>query len=270
VRSKLEGRWIRNLGHRLIGSRARIPAYLCDTTICVSNAVRNALVERYGFPPRKTIAIRNGVSLFEFTPDATSRDAVRAGLGIHPGDLLLVCSARLSEEKGLDILLAAMNRLVRKGARCKCLILGEGQLKTVLEKQIQTLELTSHVRLHGFHPDVRPYLNAADIFVLTSYVEGLPLAVLEAMACGLPCVVTDAGGSAEAVTHNVQGLVVQPGSAQEVEAALSYLIAHPQERDRMSRAARARACEQFDVDRQMANIKKVILGGDRFGDRDKQ
>jgi glycosyltransferase involved in cell wall biosynthesis len=106
---------------------------------------------------------------------------------------------------------------------------------------------------------VKPYLCAGDVFTLTSYREGLPFAVLEAMACGLPCVVTNVGGNAEAVIQNSNGLVVNAGSVDEVVEAISFLMSHPEERAQMSRVARVRACEEFDIETRMAEIKRVIL-----------
>ena len=95
--------------------------------------------------------------------------------------------------------------------------------------------------------------------MLTSYAEGLPIAVLEAMACGLPCVVTNVGGNAEAIEHMMEGLVVSPGSVEEAADAISYLLTHPEERIRMSRMARLKVCERFDIDRTMAAIEQVIV-----------
>jgi glycosyltransferase involved in cell wall biosynthesis len=113
--------------------------------------------------------------------------------------------------------------------------------------------------MEGFQADVRPYLHAADAFVLTSHIEGLPLSVLEAMACGLPCIVTNVGGNAEAVVHNLNGLIVDPGSIEGVVQAIIYLLTHPQKRAQMAQASRSRACEEFDVEAKMAEIKRLIL-----------
>jgi glycosyltransferase involved in cell wall biosynthesis len=116
-----------------------------------------------------------------------------------------------------------------------------------------------HVFLEGFQADVRPYLSAADAFVLTSHIEGLPFSVLEAMSCGLPCVVTNVGGNAEAVVHGVNGLVINPGSVEEVTRAIIYLRCHPEERARMAHASRLRAQTEFDIEARMADIKRLIL-----------
>jgi glycosyltransferase involved in cell wall biosynthesis len=242
---------------RIIGSR--FPPYLCEKTICVSNAVRDSLVRDYRFPSERTITIHNGVSLSEFVPLAADGIPLRTKLGIRSEEFVVVCAARLSEEKGIDVLLLAISQLLRRDLTCKCLIVGDGYLREELIKQIRELGLTHDVLMVGFQEDVRPYLLASDVFVLTSHKEGLPFAVLEAMACGLPCVVTNVGGNAEAVAQNVTGLVVTDGSVDEVVQAMAYLLTHPRERLEMARAARARACKEFDIEASMAEIKRVIL-----------
>jgi len=260
-----DGRSMRSIVHRLIGRRARflmssrLRSFLCNATICVSNAVRNSLVGDYRFPANKTLTIHNGVSLEEFDPSHGNGAWVRAKLGLRAEDFVLVCSARLSKEKGVDILLKAMSRLVGKGMHCKCIILGDGQLRGELLEQVRILGMTRDVFMEGFQEDTRPYLLAANAFVLTSYQEGLPVAVLEAMACGLPCVVTNVGGNLEAVNHKVEGLVINSGSVDEVVDAVSYLLTHPLECARMSRMAQARMREVFDIEARMADVMRIIL-----------
>jgi glycosyltransferase involved in cell wall biosynthesis len=262
---QVEVRSVRDIVSRLIGKRvrrmlsSRVPPHLCDNTICVSNAVRDSLIRDYRFPPQKMVTIHNGVSLSTFGPSGGEGSAVRAEMGIHSDEFVLVCAARLSGEKGIDILILAVSELLRRNISCKCIIVGEGNRKESLSEQILQLGLAGHVFMVGFQSDVRPYLLAANAFVLTSHKEGLPFAVLEAMACGLPSIVTNVGGSAEAVAHNVTGLVVQPGSSTEVAEAVSYLVTHPEERARMSRAARLRVCEKFDIEARMAEIKRALL-----------
>lgn len=108
-------------------------------------------------------------------------------------------------------------------------------------------------------------LLAANSFVLTSHWKGLPSAILEAMACGLLCIVTNVGGNADAVAHKVTGLVVKAGSSCEVAEAVSYLVTHPEERARMSRAARLRVCEEFNIQATMAEMKRVIRKEEAVG-----
>jgi glycosyltransferase involved in cell wall biosynthesis len=255
----------RDVLRRVFGKRVRrllsvrVPPYLCKKTICVSNAVRDALEQQYRFPAKRLMTIHNGISLREFAPKPNEGEVIRTKLGIRPDEFLLVCSARLSAEKQIDILLSAMKQVVQRDPSSKCIIIGEGALKETLSEQARFLGLSRHVFFEGFQTDVRPYLWAADAFVLTSRIEGLPFSILEAMACGLPCIVTDVGGNAEAVAHNVNGLIVRPSSPDEVAQAILYLRTHPEERAQMAHNSRSRAEAGFDIEAKMADIKRLIL-----------
>src|SRR5579864_3598407 len=130
----------------------------------------------------------------------TARQSVRTMLGVGSKEFLLVCAARLSEVKRVDILLQAVAQVLSAGHQCKCVIVGDGPLKEQLIKQSLELGLSSCIFFEGFKSDIRPYLQAGSAFVLTSRTEGLPLSVLEAMACGLPCIVTDVGGKRQALS----------------------------------------------------------------------
>jgi glycosyltransferase involved in cell wall biosynthesis len=228
--------------------------------ICVSDNLRETLVKVNGFPARKMVTIRNGVALSEFAPNQNGGLGIRAKFGIGPDEFLLVCAARLSAQKGIDILVDAISLVLRNGVACKCIIVGDGPLREQLVRQVSELGLSDMIFFEGFQADVRPYLYAGSALVLTSHSEGLPLAILEALATGLPCIVTAVGGNREAVTHEVNGLVVPPDSVEAVSEAVSYLATHPQERARMSRMARAGACERFNIETSMAEIKQVVLG----------
>jgi glycosyltransferase involved in cell wall biosynthesis len=254
--------WLR----RRFGQRARrhfgwrVGGHFCTKTICVSDAVRNSLVDTLRFSPRKTITIHNGVSTSMYAPSRSIGAAVRDELGIGSEEFILICAARLSEAKGIDILIQAVARVIHRGILCKCIIVGDGPLKESLLQLVESLGISHYVSFQGFRSDVRPYLQAATAFILTSHLEGLPLAVLEAMASGLPCIVTDVGGNAEAVAHNVSGLVVAPDSIDEAENAIVYFATHAGERTEMAKKAREIARRCFDIDIQMEQLVEAILG----------
>jgi glycosyltransferase involved in cell wall biosynthesis len=197
--------------------------------------------------------------LSAFYPDESNRAVVRRRLGIPDGSVCLICIANLVEQKRLDVLLDAMAQVLGKGYSCRCLIVGDGPLQPELSRQAEALQLTSHVSFEGSRADVLPYLQAADAFVLTSNTEGLPLSVLEAMACGLPCIVTNVGGNAEAVRHEESGIVVPPGSPEEVARAIIFLIQQPRQRASMAEAARSRVRQFFDIEDCMARLRTQIL-----------
>jgi glycosyltransferase involved in cell wall biosynthesis len=108
--------------------------------------------------------------------------------------------------------LEALALVSRKHRRCRCLIVGRGPLEDELRAKSRELGLSESVRFLGFSEDVRPYLETADVYVSASEKEGLPLALVEAMACGLPTVVTDISGHSEAVLQGRTGFLVPPSS----------------------------------------------------------
>jgi glycosyltransferase involved in cell wall biosynthesis len=237
----------------------RLSASMFQSIICVSDALKNSLITQYSFPVNRMKTIRNGVSLSEFCPSPSETKSVREKLGIAGDDFVLVCPARLSPQKGINVLLQALERCKQCGLHFRCMIVGDGPLGGCLRQRSLELGLSDCVAFEGFKEDIRPYLHCATAFVLTSYSEGLPFAVLEAMACALPCIVTNVGGNTEAVTHGIHGLVVPPGSVDAAADAISYIATHPIERERMSQMARARACEAFDIEKCMNEVKGVLL-----------
>ena len=232
----------------------------CSTTICVSNAIRAHLVEECGFSEDRTFCVSNGVDVVRFAPNV-SADMLHSSASQRRqrDQFTVVCVARLSEEKRVDILLNAVHRVVRVGIDCSCIIVGDGPLRSELVDQAQALGISDRVVFQGFQRDVRPYLLGADAFVLTSDIEGMPISLLEAMACGVPCVASDVGGVQEVITHGRDGLVVAPGSAQAVADAIAYLARNPRTRLEMSKLARARVVEAFDSQRTTARILDILL-----------
>lgn len=264
----VQGKSPRDRLRRMIGRRARdilkakisarVSAFLFSTTVCVSSAVRDTLVKIYGVSPRKTVVIFNGVSTLTFTPSPTEGAAVRARLDIAPEDFLLVCIARLVAEKGVDVVIRAVSEVLRQGVNCKCIILGDGPHKEKLVQKVHSEGLSDHVFFEGFQHDVRSYLQAASAFILTSRIEGLPISVLEAMACGLPCIVTNVGGNAEAVKDQVTGLVIPPSSVEAAANAILYLATNPDKRAGMAGKAREEVKRSFDVEDRMAELIRVM------------
>lgn len=247
-------RWRYRLSHRRL-------ALFCDSTICVSDFIRQRLERDCLFPSRQLTVVRNGVSTARFHTDSIERLEARRRLAVPEGMPCLVCIASLVEQKRVDVLLEAMALVLQSETNWCCLVVGDGPLVERLRRQAAQSALDSHVFFHGFHRDVLPYLRAADLFVLTSDNEGLPLSVLEAMACGVPCVVTDVGGNAEIVRDEECGFVVPPRSPSRIAEAILGLLRDPQRRSAMGLVARDRVTTQFDIEISMARIQEKITGG---------
>ena len=182
--------------------------------------------------------IPNGVDVKKFRPDT----------GQRPSDEIIITigATRITARKGIRFLLEAVALLVTQYPQLRIEILGEGSEREELESQVTARGLKGHVRFLGYvSPEETPrYYQRASIFVLPSLNEGMSNALLEALASGLPLVVTDTGGSKELVTEGENGLYIQKESAESIRKALEKLLEDETIRERMGEASRRRAEKQ--------------------------
>jgi glycosyltransferase involved in cell wall biosynthesis len=190
--------------------------------------------------------IRNGIDVARYSASAFGREQWRNKNGFSSDDLLFVCVARFYPQKNHKTLLEAFSSGPAANPRAKLLLAGDGYLRDEVEAQVRRLGLSEKVFLLGRREDVPELLAACDAFVLASLWEGNPLSVMEAMAAGLPCVVTAVGGVPELVAHERQGLVVAPGDAAAFSGAWLRLANDTSLRGEMGIAAAKRAQAEFD------------------------
>jgi glycosyltransferase involved in cell wall biosynthesis len=264
---KVTGRRMWDYLRRFAGWRVRcvwqkrLAGILVDKTICVSNAVRERLTSEYGYPANRTVTIPNGVDLRRFgSRNGNNGRSTKGSLDLGHHEATIVCVSRLALRKRIDILLDAFSMVLQAHPSCKCLIVGSGPAEEKLRAKSIELGVAASVSFVGFAEDVRPYLEISDIYVSASEKEGLPVAVTEAMAYGLPCVVTNIDGHNEVVLHGHNGLLVTLGSAEELAEAIKYLLVSKEERERMGINGRKRVEEFFNADKTMTKIKDVLLG----------
>ncbi|MBI3088223.1 MAG: glycosyltransferase [Candidatus Omnitrophica bacterium] len=190
--------------------------------IAVSEPVRDALVERFGLPASRICVIPNGVDLVRCSPATESERAqARLALGLPQETLAILTVGRLIPEKNHAALIAACG-LMRERHPVRLLIAGDGPLRAELESLVARLELTDYVSLLGTRSDVPRLLQAADLFVLPSIREGLPVALLEAMASAVPVVASDIPQHRTIVQAGSTGWLVPPQDEGGLaEAALS-------------------------------------------------
>ncbi|HXM53951.1 MAG TPA: glycosyltransferase family 4 protein [Candidatus Dormibacteraeota bacterium] len=224
------------------------------------------LPRRTGLDARRTVQISNGVDLDRFVrPAPEARAALRRRLLGDAGDGVVACCtvARLSAQKGLDVLIDAAAILRERGAtpRARFFIVGDGELRADLEAQIARLGVGDEVRLVGARPpdEVPEWLASADLFVLPSHYEGMSLAVMEAMATGLPVVVTRVSGTAELVPDAEHGRVVEPGDADGLAGAVAVLAADPELRTLVGMRAGEHA-KSFSWDACFAKTNALLRG----------
>jgi glycosyltransferase involved in cell wall biosynthesis len=214
-----------------------------DATVANCEACRLAVVRDWRVPSESVSIISNGVDLSRFSaskaqsPSNNGHAAKRVGI-----------VANLRPIKNIELFIRAAGRLAAAHPYAYFEIAGEGESRGPLQALIDSLGLGGRVTLRGSVSDVPAFLRDLDIAVLCSLSEGSPNAIMEYMAAGLPTVVTDVGGNAELVEHEVTGLVVPSNDEQHLADAIDRLLSDPALAARYGESAKARAFDSYGVD----------------------
>jgi glycosyltransferase involved in cell wall biosynthesis len=225
--------------------------------IVVSVAARNAL------PPAlrsRARVVVHGVDRARFSSLLEQRSALRAELreelGMADDELIALTVANMRSEKGYDVLLEAARLVVAAGAPVRFVSVGRGPLESELAAAAAAAGLAGHVRFLGTRTDTARLMAGADLFVLPSHQEGLPVALMEAMSTGLPVVATVVGGVPDVVTDDVEGVLVPAGRADLLAEAVIRVAKDPALRSRLAEASLARSA-LFDVRDAAQSIESV-------------
>ena len=252
-----------NIGGAMRERFNRWTAHLDDRVVAVCELARLAEIERAGVPPEHVVTVYNGVDVDEF-PVASAEVAARArrAMGIPAEAPLLGSLGRLHPQKGFSDLLAALAQVRQRIPSVQLFLAGDGESRESLEAQARSLGLCEAVTFAGTRANVPEILAALDVLVLPSLWEGMPNAVLEAMAAGLPVVATAVGGTPEAVVDGVTGLLVPPQDPGALACAIERLLRDPDLRRTMGQAGRRRVEQHFDVwetVRQVEDLYETLL-----------
>jgi glycosyltransferase involved in cell wall biosynthesis len=222
--------------------------------LCASEAIRHMLIGQ-GIPPDQTITVHEGIDL-EHVNAAPIVNVHELFWLPHNAPLVGNVGA-LVPHKGQRHLIEAAALVVREVPDARFVILGEGELKPALEKQISDLALAKHVLLAGFRPDVLSILKGFDIFVMPSVSEGLGTSLLDAMACARPIVASRVGGIPEVVRHGETGLLVPAKDPRDLAASIIRLLLDPPLAQKLAAAGLARVREKFSVERMVTETLAV-------------
>jgi glycosyltransferase involved in cell wall biosynthesis len=217
-----------------------------DMVVAISQGVEAALLAG-GVPPARMRRVPSGVETTRFLPNEHARQQLRTALGIAPHDIVALTVGALTERKGHGTLFSAASMLQERGVRLRYVVCGEGSLRPSLEAQVHTLGLQAVVHFPGFSSNVPDYLSAADLFVHVPLWEGLGVAVIEALATGLPVVASRVGGIPELIDDHVTGLLVPPQDAAALAIAIERLVHDPQWAKTLGTTGQAFVQAQFDV-----------------------
>ena len=226
--------------------RKLINPWLCritDHITSISNATKQALVEFENILEKRIEVIYNGIS--PPVVDADKVIALKEHLGLDENITVLGTIARLDPIKNHLMMLDAFAQVLITHPNTKLIVVGDGEERDNVKKQIVKLGIQDKVFMPGYDPQPQHYLALMDIFLLSSFSEGTSMTLLEAMALGKPCVVTDVGGNPEVIENNGNGLVVKTDDAEAFCLAINQIISSPKTAAQMSLHAKTRYAAIF-------------------------
>lgn len=237
-------------GTRLVNGAT---AFLDDARLAVSETVRTSVPRRL----RKGMeVIVNGVDVGAARQHLRFRDEVRAELGIGAGEVVVGTVANLRRAKAYPDLLAAARRVIDAQPAARFVAVGQGPLEAEVRALHRRLGLGERFLLLGYREDALRVLAGCDVFALASHNEGFPVAVMEALALGIPVVATAVGAVPQAVSDGVHGRIVPPGRPELLAGAIVELVADAPLRRRMAGAAAIQG-RSFPIDRTVADVEAV-------------
>jgi glycosyltransferase involved in cell wall biosynthesis len=230
-----------------------------DRVIAVGRNQARYLVEEEGVRPERIAIVPNGIDAAEFAPDADGGQ-LRASLGLASDSRVAGIVAALRPEKNHELFLEAASRVVRSVSGARFLVVGGGRRQEALERLASELGIADAVSFLGERSDGRSLIRAFDVAVLCSHpvVETLPVSVMEAMAWAKPVVSTRVGDVDSLVEDGVTGILVPPGSVDQLAGAMARLLNDPVRAREMGRRGRDKVVSEFSLERSVRALEDLI------------
>lgn len=223
--------------------------------VCISNYCRSQMMlfsDAEDWHKLKIVHCGVDVNQYPYSPfksHSTSETPVK-----------LLYVGRLAAEKGVPVLLRSLITLKNEGHRFHLTLLGDGPERAALEAEVKQNGLTQMVHFGGFasQETVRDTLLESDVFILPSFAEGVPVSLMEAMACGVPVIGTNVGGVTELIEHGISGMVVAPSDEMALKSAILCYIQHPELRENVRSAARNTVENNFNFKVEVGKLEHLI------------
>jgi glycosyltransferase involved in cell wall biosynthesis len=237
-------------------TRARISWRLASAITVIHPSIKDYLCGELGMSRERVTVIPIGLQLEDY--NRRERDACRAALG-YGSQPTFVFVGRLAPVKNVPGLIAAFLAVQsRAGTDSRLIVVGDGEERGACQNLVGSHAFGSRVNLVGAQVDPRPYVAAADVFVLNSRSEGTPRALLEAMATGLPGICPAVGGIPDIL--NGRGWLTAPGEPSSLEAAIRFVLAHPEAVPKLGAASRQYVQANFDSKRMTERYRELLVG----------
>ena len=235
----------------------RLLAKFTNVIITVGEQQRREIIQYRVAEPEKVVSIPLGLDLKPFVNMEADPNELRLELSLPREILLVGIVARLVPIKNHLCFLESARLILNHCDNVRFLIIGDGELRTYLEQKSREFGLESRVIFMGFQHDLVKIYAGLDIVILSSFNEGLPVALIEAMAAGKPVISTNVGGVGDLILDGDNGLLVPSNDPTALAEAILYMLRHPEHRRIMGDAGRKKAYPQFDKNRLLNDIDKL-------------
>jgi glycosyltransferase involved in cell wall biosynthesis len=232
-----------------------------DAVIGVSDEVSRSIRKWHFVNSQKVYTVYNGIDTVAFRPDKKQRKNMRSKYALDSNEKVLLFLSHITKQKGLDQLIKAMPGILKIDEKVKVFVVGDGVYLKEAKKLVQKLELNDNVIFTGHiaHENTPKYINASDIYILpTLRGEGLPFALLEAMACQKPVIASRMGGIPSAIRDGVNGLLVSPGDDDDLIKKTIYLMDNETHTQKLASNARMSVLKKFGVDSMVDQTAQVL------------
>lgn len=205
----------------------------------------------------RVVTVLNGVNIDHFNPEDKDGAMIRDQFNIPTHATVISTIGVFRFQKRFELWLEIASEILKVKPDVHFIIVGDGPLKDEILAKRSVLKLEKQVHMAGLQTDVRPYLAASDIYMMSSIFEGLPIALLEAMACGLPIITTDAGGIKEVVRHEQEGLVCSVDEPKRLTDFAIRLITEISFRQQLAVNARLRIVKDFSMRKMVDELENL-------------
>ncbi len=244
---KKRHRWIENLGN-----------FFVDRVICCSEAVRQWTLEKENMPAEKVLTIYNGVNIHQFSLPAGAPE-IRREFGIPTDAPLVGTVANFSGEKGYPYLAEAAGEVLKENRNARFLFVGTGPLEKSIKEQVRKIPGQERIIFTGARSDVADLIDAMDVFVLSSVIEGFPNVLLEALALSKPLVATEVGGVPELIHSGEDGVLVPSRDGHALARAILSLLQNPEKARALGLQGREEIRKKFTRERMIDEYEALYL-----------
>jgi len=234
----------------------RVASKCVDRTIAVSNAIARYLIECKRIAKNKITVIPTAPAIATPAVKGGSAAERKCSLGVSGIDPLIVLAGRLEPQKGHWVAIESMVAVLKEFPRAQLVFLGEGSLSCQLEQLVQSKQLSANIRFAGYQRNVRDWFAAADLSILPSFYEGLPMTALESLAEGCPIVATAVDGTPEVIRNGETGILVPSGDSVQLGRAICLMLRDREFAQRTALAGQRNVLENFSIDKLIARTQE--------------